>query len=281
MSNTPYAVHKVTSTDGTIIGYRQLGTGPGLLLVHGGNMASQNFMKLGRALADTFTVYIPDRRGRGLSGPAGDYSLAKESQDMRAIIQATDASNIFGLSSGAIVTLQTALNEPAVSAVALYEPPLGYDPTAWTPQYDKEIAEGKFGAALLTIAENTGGPSLMTRLRFFLAPLLTLAIKADAKSVKGDDVPLKTLIESQHYDQLAVMQSGSLMKQAKQLKARVLLLGGTKSPHYLAAILDELQKISPTVSRVELQGVGHLAADNSEKPELVAVELKKFFLSQK
>jgi len=32
-------------------------------------MAPQNFMKLGQALASEFTVYIPDRRGRGLSGP--------------------------------------------------------------------------------------------------------------------------------------------------------------------------------------------------------------------
>jgi pimeloyl-ACP methyl ester carboxylesterase len=200
---------------------------------------------------------------------------------MRAIIRTTGVFNVFGLSAGAIVALQTALDEPAVQNLALYEPPLGYDPTSWTPQYDKEIAEGKFGAALLTIAENTGGPSLMTRLRFLLAPLLNLAIKADAKSVKGDDAPLKTLIESQHYDQLAVMQSTSLIEQAKQLKARALLLGGSKSPHYLTTILDGLQKVLPTASRVELKGVGHLAADNSEKPQLVAIELKKFFLSQK
>src|SRR4051812_732714 len=183
MSTISYTVHKVTSDDGTVIGYRQLGSGPGLLLVHGGNMGSQNFMKLGQALADRFTVYIVDRRGRGLSGPAGDYSLAKESQDMRAVIRATGATNIFGLSVGGAVTLQTALDEPAIRNVALYEPPVGYDPTSWIPQYDKEIAEGKFGAALLTIAEHTGGPSLMTRLRFFLAPLLNVAIKADAKSV--------------------------------------------------------------------------------------------------
>src|SRR6267154_1797860 len=106
MVSVPYTAHTVRSADGTIIGYRQVGSGPGLILVHGGNMGSQNFMKLGQALADKFTVYIVDRRGRGLSGPAGDYSLAKESQDMRAIIQATGTSNIFGLSAGAIVALQ-------------------------------------------------------------------------------------------------------------------------------------------------------------------------------
>jgi hypothetical protein len=33
-------------------------------------------MKLGTLLSDEFTVYIPDRRGRGMSGPIGeDYSI--------------------------------------------------------------------------------------------------------------------------------------------------------------------------------------------------------------
>src|SRR3982751_3826500 len=108
MNTSTYTTHTATSADGTTIGYRQLGNGPGLILVHGGMMGSQNLMKLGQALANAFTVYVPDRRGRGLSGPAGDYSLAKESQDMRAVIKATGATNVFGLSSGAIVTLQTA-----------------------------------------------------------------------------------------------------------------------------------------------------------------------------
>ncbi len=184
MNAPTYTVHKVTSKDGTIISYRQLGSGPGLILVHGGMMASQNFMKLGQALADTFTVYTPDRRGRGLSGPAGDYSLAKEVEDMLAVIKATGATNIFGLSAGAIITLNTALEEPTIRKVALYEPPLGHSPTTWMPQYDKEVAAERFGAAMLTIAENTGGPTLMTKLRFLLAPLLNVAIKADAKSVK-------------------------------------------------------------------------------------------------
>jgi pimeloyl-ACP methyl ester carboxylesterase len=49
-----------------------LGRGPGVVLVHGGMQAAQNFTKLATVLADTFTVYVPDRRGRGLSGPFGD-----------------------------------------------------------------------------------------------------------------------------------------------------------------------------------------------------------------
>ncbi len=52
-----YQTGSVTSRDGTTIGYRQLGRGPGVIAVHGGMQAAQNLMKLARALADSFTIY--------------------------------------------------------------------------------------------------------------------------------------------------------------------------------------------------------------------------------
>lgn len=63
---------RVRSADGTTIGYRCGGSGPGLILVHGGMLASQHFTKLAAALSSDYTVHVPDRRGRGLSGPHGD-----------------------------------------------------------------------------------------------------------------------------------------------------------------------------------------------------------------
>ena len=59
---TKYQKKSVTSKDGTTIGFRQLGHGPGVVILHGGALASQHYMKLGGALTDEFTVYIPDRR---------------------------------------------------------------------------------------------------------------------------------------------------------------------------------------------------------------------------
>jgi len=110
-----YTTDFVISKDGTKIGYWQLGSGEGLILVHGGLMASQNFMGLAKEFSNEFTVYIPDRRGRGLSGTNIDSHILKaESEDIQAIISKTKTQNIFGLSSGAIVVLQTAIIEPAL-----------------------------------------------------------------------------------------------------------------------------------------------------------------------
>jgi hypothetical protein len=51
-----YRTGLVTSRDGRKISYRQMGNGPGLILVRGGMQAAQNFMKLGAALADSLLI---------------------------------------------------------------------------------------------------------------------------------------------------------------------------------------------------------------------------------
>jgi hypothetical protein len=55
------------------------------------------------------------------------------------------------------------------------------------------------------------------------------------------------------------------------------LLGGNKSPAYLKMALDAISAALPQAKRIEFPGVGHLAAENGGKPELVAKELHRFF----
>lgn len=182
-----YTTGAVTSHDGTTIGYRRLGHGPGIIAVHGGMQAAQNLMKLAAALADAFTVYVPDRRGRGLSGPPGDhYALGAECDDLDALLEATGTHNVFGLSSGALIALQAALTLPAIHKVALYEPPLSIDhstPTDWVTRYDREVAHGKLGSAVVTALRGTqtAPPVLRFVPRILLASLLNLATRVGSE----------------------------------------------------------------------------------------------------
>ena len=65
-----------------------MGSGPSIIIIHGGISSSQYYMKFGAALSDEFTVYIPDRRGRGLSSPFGDnYGLPREIEDLVALLK--------------------------------------------------------------------------------------------------------------------------------------------------------------------------------------------------
>jgi pimeloyl-ACP methyl ester carboxylesterase len=278
----PYTTGSVISIDGTTIGYRQFGQGPGIILVHGGMMTSKNFTKLAIALSDTYTVYVPDRRGRGLSGRHGNsYGLTRECEDIQALINKTDSHNIFGLSSGAIVALQTALTVAAIHKVALYEPPLlvnSFKPVAWKARYERELAKGKLAAAMVSIIKGTADSWSIGMLpRFILVPLMKIAIKGEARQAKDDDIPLKALIPTMHFDSQLVIETEGKLESFKVLKAQVLLLGGNRSASYLGVILDVLHKTLPHPCRVEFPGTGHLAADNDGKPELVATELKRFF----
>lgn len=274
----PYTTGSVISTDGTVIGYRQFGRGPGLILVHGGMMASQNFTKLASTLSDRFTVYVPDRRGRGLSGLHGsDYSIQKEVEDLQALVKKTGARNVFGLSSGAIIVLQTALVTPAIDQIAVYEPPFFSDIT-WVTRLDREVAQGKLAAAIITVVKGTEDRSFLRWLPRSLAePLLTLAINAQAAEVTGDEVALKQLIPTMHYDPQLIHATRGNLERYRLIHAKVLLLGGSQSPTYLKVGLDTLCTILPNVTRIELPDADHVAADNDGKPEVVAQELLQFF----
>jgi pimeloyl-ACP methyl ester carboxylesterase len=195
----PYTTGSVISKDSTTIAYRQLGVGPGLIVVHGGMQASQNFMKLATDLSDAFTLYLPDRRGRGLSGPPGDgYNLRKECEDIEALVAKTGAQNIFGLSSGGLISLQAARNLPAIRKAAVYEPPLSIDhssPTAWLTRFDREIGEGRMAAALVTVLKALqASPAFSALPRFVLVPLIKFGLTMEAKAVKDGNISLKSLI---------------------------------------------------------------------------------------
>jgi pimeloyl-ACP methyl ester carboxylesterase len=149
-----YVTGSVISKDGTTIGYRQLGQGPGLVVLHGAMESAQSHMQLAEALADTYTVYLPDRRGRGVSGAYGrEYSVQEDVDDLDALLSKTGAHFVFGVSSGAIISLQAALTLPAIQKAAIFEPPLmfnGSAPTRWLTRFDNELAEGNIAAAMVT-----------------------------------------------------------------------------------------------------------------------------------
>src|ERR1700675_2997904 len=123
-----YSTGAVVSKDGITIGYRHRGGGPGLVVLHGAMESAQSHMQLAEALADTYTVYLPDRRGRGLSGAYGrGYSIREDVEDMDALLRKTGAHYVFGVSSGAIIWLNGALTLPAIHKAAIFEPPLMVD----------------------------------------------------------------------------------------------------------------------------------------------------------
>ncbi len=285
-----YITGAVISKDGTTIGYRQLGRGPGLVVLHGAMESAQSHMQLAEALADAYTVYLPDRRGRGLSGPyGGSYSVREDVDDMDALLKKTGAHYVFGVSSGAIIWLEAALTLPAIQKAAIFEPPLmvnGSTATAWLARFDREIAQGKVAAAMITGMKGAqmGPPLLNLMPRWLLERLTTTMLASEEKKAGGDDVTMRMLAPTLHYDFQLVIEMTGALESFRTLPADVLLLGGSKSPAYLRAALDALEKLLPHVTRVEFPGLGHEASGNTDRrgqPERVAQELRRFFVEHK
>lgn len=284
-----YATGSVVSRDGTTIGYRRLGQGPGLVVLHGAMESAQSHLQLAEALADTYTVYLPDRRGRGLSGPYGrDYRIQEEVEDLDALLSKTGAHYVFGVSSGAIVSLQAALTLPAIQKAAIFEPPLmfgGSAPTRWLTRFDNEMAQGKVAAAMITGMKGAemGPPMLNLLPRWLLERMTTMMMASEDKKASDDDVTMRMLAPTLHYDFQLVIEMDGALESFRAVRAEVLLLGGSKSPTYLTRAVDALEKVLPHFTRVEFPGLGHEASGNTDRrgqPERVAQELRPFFIEQ-
>ena len=280
------ATGSVISKDGTTIGYRQLGRGPGLVVLHGAMESAQSHIDLAEALADAYTVYLPDRRGRGLSGAYGaSYSVREDVDDLDALLKKTGAHYLFGVSSGAIISLEAALTLPAIEKAAIFEPPFmlnGSAAGAWLPRFDAEIAQGKIAAAMITGMKGAqmGPPLLNLMPGWLLERLTTMMMASEEKKAKDDDVTMRMLAPTLHYDFQLVIDTDPSLERFRALPADVLLLGGSKSPRYLKAGLEALQRTLPHARRVEFPGVGHEASGNTDRrgrPERVAQELRRFF----
>jgi pimeloyl-ACP methyl ester carboxylesterase len=270
-----------------VIGYRWLGSGPGVVLIQGAFGTQQNFSELANALADRFTVYLPDRRGRGLSPRPyhPDYTLACDIEDLEALLAATGARNVFGLSAGAIIGLWAAAWGAPIERLAAFEPPLLLDPDAANTalaRFDAELSRDDLAAAAVTgmlAAQMT--PPLVGRMpRFLLEAATKAGLWFERKRGSGRYAPMRELIPALRYDFAVVAEASRDLSALGNLDCDVLLLGGERSPAYLTAAVDTVAGLVPQARRITIPGVGHGAAWNSDrqgKPQTLVPALRGFF----
>ena len=164
----------VTSADGTRIAYDRTGSGDPLVLI-GGAFSYRRYpgqVKLAELLAAHFTVYSYDRRGRGDSGDTAPYAVDREIEDLAAVIEAAGGqAHVWGLSSGAMLALRSAVAGLPIRRMAVQEPPLVVQPGDRRPPADlgQRVAElvkaGRRGDAVRCfMVDGMGAPSFVPRL---------------------------------------------------------------------------------------------------------------------
>ncbi|MGW9249134.1 alpha/beta fold hydrolase [Streptomyces badius] len=154
---------RILSADGTPIAYRRQGEGPPLVLVGGALSVAATDAVLAALLAPRFTVVTYDRRGRGASGDTGRCTVAREVEDLAAVVGAAGAgASVFGMSAGGALALEAAAAGLPVELLAVYEPP--YTPGAsglrfkarCTARLRQLLAAGDRGAAVELFLSLTG-----------------------------------------------------------------------------------------------------------------------------
>ncbi len=207
--------------------------GPGLLLIHGGLQTAGAFLKLNELLSDRFTVYRVERRGRPPSGGYGDsYGMMREIEDVRAIVEETGTQYVFGLSVGALIVLSAARAIPAITKIALYEPPLAIagaadSPIACIPAFGRALSAGNKGRAVAVLLKGIDDPSLMTKVPTSLLGLAFGCILG-AKP-PGSHIPMGDLIATVHYDMVLAQEMAGTMDGFRTLETETLLLRGDRS----------------------------------------------------
>jgi pimeloyl-ACP methyl ester carboxylesterase len=261
--------HSVTSADGVRIGLLTAGSGPALLLVHGGMATINSWQRVWGPLTAQRRVTAMDRRGRGSSSDAGTYSLSSEYADVAAVAAALASEqggpvDVAGHSIGATCVLGAAAGGAPFRRIVLYEPP-GPQATRnnWPERVTTMVANGQAGRAAFT----------------FLAEIIGLTcseVEALRDAPGGQDVlPIvaATLPREAH-----ALAATDLTGIARRVQQPVLLLLGTASPPWASEITRELATVLPAATVTELPGAGHEALDTA--PDLLVTEIFRFLGDQ-
>ncbi|MYW05798.1 alpha/beta hydrolase [Streptomyces sp. SID3343] len=118
------------SAPGAEIHYEVRGTGPALILIHGGAGDAAMFGPAAELLCDRYTVVTYDRRGNSrshLTEPAEEQRVVEHSEDVRLLLNAIEVESayIFGGHTGAVIGLDLLARHPAqVTKLVAHEPPV-------------------------------------------------------------------------------------------------------------------------------------------------------------
>jgi pimeloyl-ACP methyl ester carboxylesterase len=258
----------VISRDGTAIAFERSGQGPTLILVSGALTTRTHWSSLAEHLAPHFTVLAYDRRGRGESGDNAPYTVEREIEDIKALIDIAGTSAcVFGHSSGAALALEAALSlGEQISKLALYEAPYDDAPEAkraWRT-YIEHLTEA--------LAAGRRGDALALFLLYLGMPVEQLAGMRRSPAWP----PLEAIAPTLAYDHRAILGPDPSVPVARAARVRVpaLVMNGSTSYPFMYETARTLSQAIPHAQHSVLAGQGHGPA-----ADVLAEVLQTFFLN--
>ncbi|GAA0610263.1 alpha/beta fold hydrolase [Kribbella sandramycini] len=261
-------MNTTVSKDGTTIAYDRRGSGPALVLVDGAlcSRAQGPMPELAELLADRFTVYNYDRRGRGDSGDAspggsgraGEASIDRELEDLAAVIEVAGGSAyVYGTSSGAALALAAANAGLPIERVVAFETPFVVDgsrkPMPETFVADLE-ARGPADAVKYFLTKGVGLPGPMVTLMRLMPAWKQMTAVAHTLPYDGRFVAHNGLGRS--------LDAG----QWSAVGVPVLTVIGGKSPAWMKNAVAAVTAAVPGAECREVPGQNHMIAAKAIAP---------------
>jgi pimeloyl-ACP methyl ester carboxylesterase len=253
----------VTSKDGTRIAFDRLGEGPPVILVCGASVDRSSNAPVANLLADRFLVFNYDRRGRGPSGDTSPYSVAREVEDIDALIDAAGGSAfLYGTSSGASLILEAAASGVSITKAALWEPPYIIDPERRPPAdaartYEELVSSGRRGDAV----------------EFFMVNVVGMPAEFAAQSrTQPWWAATEALAHTLAYDATIMGDYSLPVDRAALVTVPTLVMAGGASFPFMRETAEALAKALPHGATRTLEGQTHDVA-----PEAIVPVIKEFF----
>ena len=263
------AVMPVVEIDGVPVAYERTGSGPALVLLHGGLCDRRVWREQVELLAPDFTVIAWDAPGCGESGdPPSAYDLAGYASCLAGLLTALEATpaHLVGHSWGGGLALQVAVDHPRVvrSLVLL----AGY--AGWKGSLPAEEVQRRLAKALevADLAPDRFDPRSVPGLFSDRIPPERARELAD---VMGEIRPAGTRAMA------VAFAEADLRDRLHEITVPTLLLCGADDVRAPAEVADALEAGIPGSTRVTLPGARHEMY--LEEPELVAAAVRDFVVS--
>jgi pimeloyl-ACP methyl ester carboxylesterase len=262
---------RVISKDGSVIAFDTTGSGPPLILVDGAlnDRSMGPNESLVPLLAQSFTVYGYDRRGRGESTDAkraGDpYAPEREIEDLHALLQhAGGSAYMYGISSGAVLALDAAARLDGVKRLAVYEAPLIVDSTR--PALSSDYAT--------QMSSLVARDRLSDAIKLFLGTGVNLPAPVVFMLRLGPPwKKMKRVAHSLPYDVAVTidLQGGKPLPRDRWADADMptLAIRGSKSPDWMTHGMRDLAVVLPNARPRTLDGQSHIVKAKALAPVLI------------
>lgn len=245
---------QVTSPfDGGSLEMVSVGSGPGVVVVVGGGTDATVYRRLAERLGATCTVHVYNRRGRGRSAPRPEnYGQQTETEDLRAILEATGSSRVIGHSVGGYFALAAAKELP-IQRLALADPVVNVDgmfPTDYLPEFERLVAAGETKQAMLLVSQGLRNPGST-----WPVAIQRLAVSAVLLTPPGRTMArLFPTVPAE--DRVAFAADGPASDWAT-VTAETRFYIGAKSPDYYEPIAQALVHAMPHASIERVPRLGH------------------------